>query len=114
MLLPESEYPRFHQDRVNLAIHIVMVPLFVACAVCALWSLITGRWLWAGLLAAAPALSMAVQGVGHKREVHPPLPFEGPKDVLLRIFVEQFYTFPRFVLSGRFLRAWRKRAQLAP
>jgi hypothetical protein len=35
------------------------------------------------------------------------VPFEGPLDVLSRIVLEQWITFPRFVLSGSFARAWR-------
>ena len=31
-------YPHFHKDRVNLTIHIVMVPVFVAGVVGAVWS----------------------------------------------------------------------------
>jgi hypothetical protein len=50
---------------------------------------------------------MAVQGRGHRLEKNAPVPFRGPLDVLARIFVEQWVTFPRFVLSGGFARAWR-------
>jgi hypothetical protein len=100
-------YPRFHQDRVNLLIHVVMVPVFVACAVGAAFCLVTGQWLAAGVLAAGPPLSMTVQGFGHRREPVPPLPFRGPGDFLTRILAEQFYKFPRFVLGGGCARAWR-------
>jgi hypothetical protein len=37
-----------------------------------------------------------------------PVPFRGPLDVLVRIFAEQFVTFPRFVLTGGLARAWRR------
>jgi hypothetical protein len=37
-----------------------------------------------------------------------PVPFAGPVDVVSRIFAEQLITFPRFVLSGQFARAWRE------
>ena len=36
-----------------------------------------------------------------------PIPFRGPIDVGSRIFVEQWVTFPRFVLSGGLAQAWR-------
>jgi hypothetical protein len=103
----QTDYPRFHRDRVNLAIHVVMVPVFVVCVLGALGSLATGAWLPAAALAAGPVVSLAAQGIGHKREPNPPLPFAGPGDFLKRIFVEQFYRFPGFLLSGRWLRAWR-------
>ena len=92
-----NDYPRFHRDRVNLAIHIVMVPMFVAGVLAALW---------AALLAALPLVSMAAQGVGHKRETNPPLPFAGPGAFLRRILAEQFFRFPVFVLGGGWIRAW--------
>ena len=71
-----QDYPRFHQNKTNLLLHIVMVPLFV-------------------------------QGAGHKKEPNPPLPFDGPGDFVKRIFSEQFYKFPKFVLSGKWLAAVR-------
>ena len=49
---------------------------------------------------------MAMQGRGHRRER--PAPFAGALDMILRIFAEQLITFPRFVLSGEFARAWRR------
>jgi hypothetical protein len=102
-----NDYPRFHQDRANLAIHIVVVPAFVVGALGALWSLAVGRWPSAAALALLLVLSIAAQGVGHKREVNPPIPFRGSADFVVRILSEQFYRFPRFVLSGGWLRAWR-------
>jgi hypothetical protein len=42
-----------------------------------------------------------------KREVNPPIPFRGPADFVARILTAQFSRFPRFVLSGGWLRAWR-------
>jgi len=53
-------------------------------------------------------LAMAMQGRGHRRERVPPVPFTGAPDVILRIFAEQLITFPRFVLTGEFARAWRR------
>ena len=56
-----------------------------------------------GLL--GPALSLAAQGAGHKREPSPPLPFAGPGDFVTRILSEQFYKFPKYVLTGGWSRA---------
>jgi hypothetical protein len=101
------DYPRFHRNRTNLAIHIVMVPVFAASTVSAVWSLAGGHWLAAALLALGPVVSLATQGIGHRKEPNPPVPFAGPVDFLTRVLSEQFYRFPRFVLAGEWARAWR-------
>jgi hypothetical protein len=106
-----SLYPDGHRDRRNLTVHILTVPMFMA-GTCALglapllagWP--AGAWLAAGGVLAMVA-AMALQGRTHRLEATPPAPFRGPMDVLARIFAEQWITFPRFVLSGAFIRAWR-------
>jgi hypothetical protein len=102
-----QDYPRFHKNKTNLLLHIVMVPVFVVGVVYALWAALQGRWLAAVLALLLPLVSIAIQGVGHKKEPNPPLPFDGPGDFVKRIFSEQFYKFPKFVLSGEWLRAVR-------
>jgi hypothetical protein len=59
-------------------------------------------------LARRTLLAMAFQGRGHKQEQVPPEPFTGPANALSRIFLEQWVTFPRFVLSGGWRRALRE------
>ena len=54
------------------------------------------------------ALSMALQGRGHQREPVPPVPFSGAGNAIARIFLEQWITFPRFVLTGGWWRALRQ------
>lgn len=96
-------YPRSHAARANLLVHLITVPLFVV-----------GVLMVPFLpLVAVPLAIVAFlcQGIGHKREHNAPEPFRSPLDVLARIFVEQFVTFPRFVLSGGFARAWRTAAK---
>ncbi len=103
-------YERFHAHRTNLALHLVVVPLF--------WlgnlGLLNALWhasLWGALGGAATmAISMAVQGKGHAMEAVPSIPFSGWQNALARIFVEQWWTFPRFVLQGGWARAWRASA----
>jgi hypothetical protein len=56
---------------------------------------------------AAMAVSFAVQGFGHGREPNPSIPFAGPVNAFARVFLEQWITFPRFVLVGGWLRALR-------
>jgi hypothetical protein len=102
-----QDYPHFHQNRTNLLLHIVVVPAFVAGFLFAVWSAIQGDWIAASLALLVPLFSIAVQGAGHKREPNPPLPFDGPADFVARIFSEQFYKFPKFVLSGEWMRALR-------
>jgi len=102
-----QDYARFHKNQTNLLLHIVMVPLFVVGVVYASLAAMQGRWLAAVLALLLPLVSIAVQGAGHKQEPNPPLPFDGPGDFVKRIFSEQFYKFPKFVLSGEWLRAVR-------
>ena len=59
-----------------------------------------------GSLRLRPYRAVAAQGRGHGREAVRPVPFRGAADVAVRIVVEQWVTFPRFVLSGGFARAW--------
>jgi hypothetical protein len=101
-------YDDGHRDRRNLLIHVLTQPLFVAGLAAAIAGPLTGRW-W--LLAAGPALmlvAIAAQGRGHRGEAVAPVPFRGPLDVIRRLVAEQLITFPRFVLSGGWLRAWRE------
>lgn len=96
-----------HHDRGNLVIHVLTQPIFVAGVGAMIAAPFTMLW----LLAVGPVamgLAMAMQGRGHKREEVPPVPFRGPGDVARRIFAEQLITFPRFVLSGAIVKAWRR------
>lgn len=101
-------YPRYHRSRPNLAAHIVVVPAFVAANVTLVAALIRGAWLVAALAALAMIASVALQGAGHKREPVPPEPFTSPANAVSRLVLEQWITFPRFVLSGGWWRAWRE------
>ena len=93
-------YPRYHQSRINLLIHIVAVPLFLLGTI----GLIAGVvQLSSAILAIAVGcivVAVALQGRGHRLEPIPPEPFSGPLNFVSRLFFEQWVTFPRFVLSG--------------
>lgn len=52
-------------------------------------------------------VSMALQGRGHRIEAVPPEPFTSAGNAVARIFLEQWVTFPRFVVSGGWIRALR-------
>ena len=98
-----ESYPRYHQSRPNLLIHIFAVPLFLVGTI-ALVAAATQLSL--GLLAVTigcVVVSIALQGRGHRLECVPPEPFSGPLNFVARLFFEQWVTFPRFVLSG----GWR-------
>ena len=100
-----SLYPDGHRDRTNLAIHAVTVPMFMLGTITLLSSAAVGI---GGLFGLVPMIAaVAAQGRGHRMEKTAPVPFNGPLDVLGRLLVEQWVTFPRYVLSGEFARAWR-------
>ena len=102
-----SLYPGAHRDRRNLALHAATAPLFLL-GTCGLIASPFLGWRWAALGAAAIIVTIVAQGRGHKLETQAPSPFLGPLDVARRLFVEQWITFPRYVLSGGFAAAWRE------
>ena len=100
-------YSRYHGARANLLIHIVVVPLFLIGNVWLVVALLRGSLVHAALALAAMIVSVVLQGRGHGMERVPPEPFTGPANAVSRIFLEQWITFPRFVLSGGWWRALR-------
>lgn len=98
-------YSRYHQSRANLVLHIFVVPLFLIGNVTLIAALVRGGWIAACIALAAMVLSIALQGRGHRQEAVPPEPFTGLRNAISRIFLEQWITFPRFVLSGRWSKA---------
>src|SRR5262245_62846397 len=95
-----SDYVAKHRDRGNLLIHIVAVPLFEIATLVLIGALV-GRSVTAAIIAiAAMGLALVLQGRGHRREAEAPTPFDGAADFVTRFVVEQWITFPRFVLSG--------------
>jgi hypothetical protein len=101
-------YPQFHGHKGNLLLHIFAVPAFVASTLSFVVSLVSLQIVGAVVSAVAMAVTFGIQGAGHKREATPAIPFDGPGDAISRIFAEQFITFPWFVLSGGWSRAFRK------
>jgi hypothetical protein len=101
-------YGQAHEDRRNLVIHLVTVPVFMAGTVAIVAAPFVSGWLAlagvGGMFAA-----MAAQGRGHGFEHTRPAPFRSRLDFVLRLFAEQWITFPRFVLSGGAARALRGR-----
>jgi hypothetical protein len=97
-------YSAAHRDRLDLMLHLVTVPAFIAGILAAINLAWHYFWIGAALSVAVALVAFALQGAGHRRERQPPVPFDGPGDFLARVFAEQFITFPRFVLSGGWLR----------
>ena len=95
-----SDYVAKHRDRGNLLIHIVAVPLFQLATLGLIGGLL-GRSPTAAVIAVvAMVVALVLQGRGHRREAEAPTPFAGAADFASRFVVEQWVTFPRFVLSA--------------
>jgi hypothetical protein len=102
-----EHYTRNHRDKQNLFVHALTVPLFHAGTLTVLMAPLTS-WAFAISGLALCGFAVSAQGRGHAREAEKPLAFEGPLDAVARIVVEQWVTFPRYMLSGAFVRAWRE------
>ena len=95
------DYGQYHQTRRNLLLHVVAVPAFLFGNVVVLAGIFAWTW-WMSLAGVViSAVSFGVQGLGHKGEPVPPVPFKGPANLLARMVTEQWVTFPRFLLSGQ-------------
>ena len=97
-------YSRKHHDRVNLLIHMVAVPAFIAGTLATIRLMFNAQWPGALLAIIVAVVAFAIQGLGHRREREPPEPFTDAGDFVARVFAEQFITFPRFVLAGHWAR----------
>src|SRR6201993_3601687 len=93
-------YPRYHQARANLLIHIVAVPLFLLGTLALVASVLQVSPLLLTAAVGCIVVAVALQGRGHRLEAVPPEPFSGPVNFVSRLFFEQWITFPRFVISG--------------
>lgn len=104
------DYAERHQDKLNLWLHLYAVPVFVAGALATVVNLVALSAV--GIIASLTFVIVAflAQGLGHRREPVSPVPFDGPGDFVKRVFAEQFITFPRFVLSGGWMRNVTRRA----
>lgn len=110
-----SDYEDRHRNRNNLLIHIVAVPILwfgTLQAIGALFILLLGvpgsfgMLFWALVIMAA---SLFAQEGGHRMEAAPPERFGDLKEFALRLAAEQYVNFPRFVLTGGWLRALQQR-----
>ena len=100
-----SDYPQKHQHRTNLLLHIVAIPVFMAgtvlllagIATLSIGAIVTGVAAW--------GVALVAEGRGHKMEPETPAPFTGAGNFVSRFFLEQWITFPRYVLTGGWWRA---------
>ena len=99
-----SDYAAKHRNRTNLLLHILAVPLFQFGTLGLLFAVINLSLVLAIVSAGAMLISLVLQARGHKFESEAPAPFEGKGDFPSRFLAEQWITFPRFVLSGGWLR----------
>jgi len=102
------DYTRTHCSRRNLRVHFATVPAFLAANAVLVAALLLGMWIAATLSLAVMAVSLAWQGRCHRDEPERPEPFSGPAEAVVRVLVEQWVTFPRFVISGGWTRALRE------
>lgn len=100
-------YPRYHQSRANLLIHIVAVPLFLVGTIALLLAIAELSLIAIALAVGCIVVAIVLQGHGHSLEAVPPEPFSGPVNFVARLCLEQWVTFPRFVLSGGWSAALR-------
>jgi hypothetical protein len=101
-------YPRYHQSRANLLIHIVAVPLFLVGTIALVLAVVQLSLFTLAVAIGCIVVAVALQGRGHRLEAVPPEPFSGPANFAARLLLEQWVTFPRFVLSGGWNAALRE------
>jgi len=102
-----NRYFEIHHDRRNLLIHALTAPLFMVGTLATVAAVPTRGPLLAVLGVAAMVVAFAAQGLGHRFEATQFAGFRGPLDVVRVAFREQWFAFPRYVLTGGFARAWR-------
>ncbi|MBA1202013.1 DUF962 domain-containing protein [Pseudomonas capeferrum] len=107
-------YPDNHRHPANLVLHLIAVPLFILGSLLVLSGLfgLDLSQIAVGVIALIAGLGL--QRHGHRLEAEQPEAFANRQDAIKRLLTEQFITFPRFVLSGAWWRAWRQRHKHRP
>ncbi|MEM0980374.1 MAG: Mpo1-like protein [Cyanobacteria bacterium P01_H01_bin.58] len=101
-----NSYSRVHAHRTNLLIHLVAVPLFILAHVGLVAAIAYRKPLPALTCIGVAMASLGLQRKGHALEVQAPAPFSSGWNFAARLYTEQFYAFPRFVVSGEFQESW--------
>lgn len=102
-------YKQYHNTPINLWIHILAAPLFIIGTILLITAIIGLSFFMIIASSLIMAVSILAQGFGHSKETHPVEPFIDGKNAVTRIFIEQFYTFPKYVISGKWYRALKQR-----
>ncbi len=97
-----------HRNATNLLIHLFAVPLFVIGNILLIAGIAIDRWLLVAALLRI-VVSLVLQKFGHSLERLQALPFAGPRDLLRRIYAEQFCNFRRFLRSGQWYASFKAR-----
>jgi uncharacterized membrane protein YGL010W len=101
-----SDYFAKHRSPLNLYVHIVAVPMFWVAWCFVVFSIKSWEYLLLGIFLMLG--SFGLQGWGHRFEQEKPAAFDGFGDFVSRFLIEQIVTFPRYVLSGAWLRSLRQ------
>ncbi|MFI8736215.1 Mpo1-like protein [Ectopseudomonas toyotomiensis] len=101
-------YASQHRHPTNLLLHLIAVPLFLLSLILLLIGLWHLRFVPLALGCIGLIASLALQAHGHRLEQQPAEPFASKGDALKRLLLEQCVTFPRFLFSGAWWRAWRQ------
>ena len=102
-------YADNHRNPTNLVLHVIAVPLFIIAALLILDGLFALSFSSIAIGVIGLIAAMGFQRHGHSLEGQAPEPFADRSDAIKRLLVEQFITFPRFVLSGGWWHAWKER-----
>ena len=103
-----KDYHQFHQSKVNLIIHIITMPIFALATLATVFFAIQLNWLAALGSIFAVIVAFGLQGIGHAQEKNPSIPFASPAQAIKRILLEQFVSFPKYLLTGGFSKAMLK------
>lgn len=106
--LLRDAYRQQHQHPTNLLLHLLAVPLFILSSLVLLTGVFQLSFVALVIGVLGLIASIALQRRGHRHEDAGTDETSDPPD-LKTLLVEQFVTFPRFVLSGEWWRAWRNR-----
>ena len=91
-----ENYSDNHKNKINFIIHIVTVPMFWLGLVRFIAGILTLNFSLWRLVLPLILVPLVAQGIGHRKETVPPVPFLSFLDFISRFIVEQTITFPRW------------------
>ena len=102
-------YADTHRHPTNLTLHLLAVPLFILAALLLLDGVFSLSLTSIAIGVIGLVAALGLQRHGHRLEKQAPEPFANRSDAVSRLVMEQFVTFPRFLFSGAWWRAWKER-----